>query len=341
MCASAMASRWAVETPGRSSASIWSRTSATTRPAWRIRSISARDLRVTIVRPAPAPLSASISASVTASIGCRPSTVVRTPWRAVVLDDLEERRDLLGHPGPDGRLLVVGALDERRAVEVADAVDRGRVRDEVVDVAVGRADPPVGHPPDQVLERDVDVGGAVDPPAGLGQRARRAPRPGPGSAGSRRGSRRPTASARLEPVEEDPDDRLVRARAGRGSCTGRPRGRAACRRRPRPAAGRPTRGPGRRAGCARAGAWVPFPAPGAPRRTMTVIAPTGRRTSSGVRARARGRAAWPHVTDEAFVVPHHQLGLDLLHRLDDDRHDDQQARAAEAEGRRGRGPPGR
>ena len=41
--------------------------------------------------------------------------------------------------------------------------------------------------------------------------------------------------------------------------------------------------------------------------------------------------------DEAFVVAHHQLRLDLLHRLDHDGHDDQQARAAEPDGRRGPG----
>ncbi len=80
MCASASASRWAVETPGLSSASIRSRTSATIRPARRIRSISARDLRVTmsggpdraVGRPASRP-------SVTSSIGRRPSTMRSAP----------------------------------------------------------------------------------------------------------------------------------------------------------------------------------------------------------------------------------------------------------------------
>ena len=36
-------------------------------------------------------------------------------------------------------------------------------------------------------------------------------------------------------------------------------------------------------------------------------------------------AADRHHTDEALVVAHQELGLDLLHRLDDDRHDDEQA----------------
>ena len=52
---------------------------------------------------------------------------------------------------------------------------------------------------------------------------------------------------------------------------------------------------------ARIGAWVPLPAPGAPRQDATVIAPTQ-----------------PRLADEPFVVAHHELRLDLLHRLDDD-----------------------
>ena len=120
MCASAMASRWAVETPGRSSASIRSRTSADD-PAGAAHPLDlgarlAGDHRQT----APAPLSAShqrVGDRRRSAAGRRPC--VRTPRRAVVVDDLEERRDLLRHPRPDGRLLVVGALDELGAVEVA------------------------------------------------------------------------------------------------------------------------------------------------------------------------------------------------------------------------------
>src|SRR3954453_19416974 len=62
---------------------------------------------------------------------------------------------------------------------------------------------------------------------------------------------------------------------------------------------------------ARIGAWVPLPAPGAPSRKRTVT---------------RSRSS-----DEAFVVAHHQLRLDLLHRLHHHRDDDQQARATEPE----------
>src|SRR5690349_24537757 len=67
-----------------------------------------------------------------------------------------------------------------------------------------------------------------------------------------------------------------------------------------------------------AGACVPFPAPGGPSRTMTLTIGDG--------------AGPPASADESLVVPHHQLRFDLLHRLDDDRDDDQQARATEAEG---------
>jgi hypothetical protein len=179
---------WAVETPGRISASMMSRISPTTRPARRIRSISERDLRVTIVRPP------GVEEGVHQRLGDRvdPELAVdggQDAVIAVVLDDIEEGRDLLGHPGADRLLRVIGALHQGRAVEVADEVAR-RIGDEVVDVAVGCADAPVGHPLDEVLERDVDVGGAVDPAAGPPPAQHRAPRPGPWSAGSRRGSPR-------------------------------------------------------------------------------------------------------------------------------------------------------
>ena len=53
---------------------------------------------------------------------------------------------------------------------------------------------------------------------------------------------------------------------------------------------------------------------------MTVI---GRRCAAPPRRAASS-------SDEAFVVAHHQLRLDLLHRLDDDADHDQEAGAAEA-----------
>src|SRR4029079_6058617 len=75
---------------------------------------------------------------------------------------------------------------------------------------------------------------------------------------------------------------------------------------------------------ARTGAWVPFPAPGAPSSTTTVIA--------SLWAPAR----LPGSPDEAFVVAHQELRLDLLHRLHDDADDDQEARPAEGDPRQGR-----
>src|SRR6185503_20194229 len=65
---------------------------------------------------------------------------------------------------------------------------------------------------------------------------------------------------------------------------------------------------------ASAGAWVPLPAPGAPSRMATVI-----------------DVPESALADEPFVVAHHQLRLDLLHRLDDDGDHDEQAGAADGE----------
>ncbi len=80
--------------------------------------------------------------------------------------------------------------------------------------------------------------------------------------------------------------------------------RAAARNRsPEAMCGRPVRS-------ARIAAWVPLPAPGAPIMTY-------RRISAS--------------PDEALVVAHHELRLDLLHGLHDDGDDDQEGRAAEAE----------
>src|SRR5687768_18191477 len=72
------------------------------------------------------------------------------------------------------------------------------------------------------------------------------------------------------------------------------------------------------------GAWVPLPAPGAPRRIAMVI---------GV---ADPLAALPRLADEPFVVAHHQLGLDLLHRLDDDGDHDEESCATDRKPLQGR-----
>src|SRR4051794_10639068 len=64
----------------------------------------------------------------------------------------------------------------------------------------------------------------------------------------------------------------------------------------------------------RRAAWVPLPAPGGPRRIKlsSLIA----------------------LLQEAFVITHHQLRLELLHRVQRDADDDEQRRAAEVEARR-------
>src|SRR5262245_47874210 len=146
MWRSARRSRWPVVTPGFSSASTRAKTSATIRPAWRIFSISRRDLRVT--------MSGSLRGGVrgpdhvAGHVLDRLAAVDRDEHAsfAVMVDHVRERRQLLGHPGPDGRLLVVGPLDQLGAVEVADQIALRRVREQVVHVAVRLADAAVGHP---------------------------------------------------------------------------------------------------------------------------------------------------------------------------------------------------
>src|SRR3954451_18387089 len=66
-------------------------------------------------------------------------------------------------------------------------------------------------------------------------------------------------------------------------------------------------------------AWVPFPAPGGPSRM---------RFSSDTDPR-------DYLFQEAFVVAHHQLRLELLHRVQGHADHDQDRRPAEVEGRRG------
>src|SRR6267143_5565092 len=86
-------------------------------------------------------------------------------------------------------------------------------------------------------------------------------------------------------------------------------------------------------------AWVPFPAPGGPRR-MTFTRPSRplpsrakghgsrSRRSSDVAAAADAGAARP---GEALVVARDQVALDLLHRIEGDADHDQQRGAAELE----------
>ena len=290
MWRSASRSRWPVVTPGLSSDSTRARTSATIRPARRIFSISRRDLRVTISGPRP-PVerpAASSAAMTPRRLVDRLAAVDRAEdaGLAVVVDDVERAAGSAAPSGP-------GRSPPRRPARWTSGEPSmsqmpgtlGRVRGEVVDVAVGGADPAVGHPRDELLGRDVDV----DAPGRPGGRAA-ASAASSASAWTRvRG--KPSRIAPLGASGCSSRSRktrtivVVRARAGRGSCSGRPRARARVPvgdGGPEQVAGR--RGPARRDGSARTGAWVPFPAPGAPRRTTTVI---GRRRESLGRCRQR------------------------------------------------------
>src|ERR1044071_688532 len=121
MWASASRSSWPVETPGLRASSTSCRTSATTRPAWRIRAISAFDLRVT--------MSGRLEGLVDrreqlgGDLGDGQMAVGRHEQAtvAVVGPDLAEGGQGQGHPSADGLGLVVLALEQLGAVQVAHA----------------------------------------------------------------------------------------------------------------------------------------------------------------------------------------------------------------------------
>src|SRR3954454_6481572 len=103
MCASAMASRWAVETPGAISASMRSRISPTTAPARRIFSISARDLRVTTSgRPGRVVCQRRQEAVGDLVDRGKPVDGSEGTGPAVVFDDLGEGAELDSQPRPNG-----------------------------------------------------------------------------------------------------------------------------------------------------------------------------------------------------------------------------------------------
>ena len=190
------------------------RTSATIRPALPHLVDLAGDLRVIIAPGGGRP--AERLEQGRRDVLDRPEAVDRRQDApgAVVVGDVVQRPELLLHARADGRLGVVGPMDELGAVDVAHAPDVRRLEPLVVDVAAGLADEAAGKPPDEVLDGHLDEQRPVDRPARRVERRRRAPRPGAGCAGSRRGSRR----------------RRRRAdRAGRG--TGEPSGRRARARR--------------------------------------------------------------------------------------------------------------
>src|SRR6185436_19501397 len=74
---------------------------------------------------------------------------------------------------------------------------------------------------------------------------------------------------------------------------------------------------------ARSCAWVPFPAPGGPRRTIR--APSRRLPSSAA------PPTDPSLLHEPLIVAHHELALDLLDRVHRDADHDEERRAAEVE----------
>ena len=111
-----------------------------------------------------------------------------------------------------------------------------------------------------------------------------------------------------EPVEEHPDRQVVGHELAAIHVLSWLRGRAAVPDSRRPRNRSPVATCGSPSRSARTGACVPLPAPGPPRSTSTHASP-----------------------DEAFVVAHHQLRLDLLHGFDHDADHDEDARAAKAE----------
>src|ERR687890_1978439 len=82
----------------------------------------------------------------------------------------------------------------------------------------------------------------------------------------------------------------------------------------------------------RRSAWVPLPAPGGPSR-MRLSSDIGGREFGGPALQLRSGAARaaPYLLQEALVVAHHQLRLELLHRVQGHAHDDEQRGAAEEE----------
>src|SRR5688500_5898936 len=132
---SAMASSWSVVTPGLTSVATRSSTDATSAPAIAILSIWA--LLLSVTRRSGA-MSLALQArrlgdgvqQRVSHVGHLARTVNRAEHAAigVVVDDLVQRRQLLLEPRLDGLWLVVVALVQRRTIDVAYALDRGRAR---------------------------------------------------------------------------------------------------------------------------------------------------------------------------------------------------------------------
>src|ERR1700760_1999228 len=87
--------------------------------------------------------------------------------------------------------------------------------------------------------------------------------------------------------------------------------------------------------CSRA-AWVPLPAPGGPMRMRLSSDKVETDEFAWASERRRNRdpgigGRRPYLLQEALVVAHHELRLELLHRVQRDADDDQQRGAAEEE----------
>src|SRR4051812_13692349 len=164
MCPSARRSRCAVETPGFSSLSTSASTSATIRPARRIRAISAWDLRVTTSGVGAGGAVPDDLEQVAEHVVDRlePIHPPEDAGRRVVVDDLLKARELQIEPGADGLRLVVPTLVQRRAVDVADPRDRRWIRCLVVDMPCVPAQPPSGHAAEDLLAVDLDERREVD-----------------------------------------------------------------------------------------------------------------------------------------------------------------------------------
>ena len=228
---SAASSSSAVVTPGRAFLRRISWQRASTRPAAAIFSISSGVLRWITAR---ARASRRFVASVARIRSCTSSgerRAVEAAQQVLALVPVDQRlgllvvdREALAH----GLGLVVVALDQPRAVLVADALVLRRVELHVVDVLALRAGAPAGQPPDHLVVGRLDQEHRGELAAAAVEQARRASRPGRPCAGSRRaGSRRRPRPSRTAPRSPRRSARPARGR--RSPCTPWPSCRARTR----------------------------------------------------------------------------------------------------------------
>ena len=280
----------------------------------RILSISRRDLRVTIGqadrgRAGPRRREQQALADVVDRLrGRRPAR--RTPGLAVVVDDLVQRR----RAARSSRARTVSSSSSARwtsarAVEVADARRPRRVR--AIGCRRGRCAVQIRRPDTagRGPRRDLDESARSTRRPALGER--RVERLGLGRVRGKpsRIAPRPASgwSSRSRNIRID-RCRPARARPAPCSVGLAPSGVPARDRGPQQVAGGED--------AAHRGA-RPGAAPGCPCRPRAPEQDDD--ASSADRARTRSiRLDGGPSPDEAFVVAHHQLGLDLLHRLDDD-----------------------